>query len=672
MPVLADYGRVTASPDVRVAAELARLRADGGTDLLFVGRIVPSKAQHELVKALWAYRRLYDGKARLHLVGGTSSFEYTKALQDFVHDLGLAAAVRLPGEVSDAALAAYFGAADVYLSLSAHEGFGVPLVEAMVAGVPVVTRGAGAVSDTVADAALVLAAADPSYIAAAVHRGVHRRPAPVDPDGRRDPSRRRAVQRRGRRPHRGGRRSGRGGTVSPKVAFVTPRYGPEIMGGAETAVRQLAEHLRALTDWEAEVHTTCALDAITWADVLEPGTTDINGVTVHRHPSAHGRLPDFYGLDGTVRLAPRLATREQGERWVDYNGPVSPQLVDAVVASDADVVAFSPYLYHPTVATIGKVRVPAVFHPAAHDEPALYLPVFRGTFGDADAFCFYTASERMLVERMYRMAERPQIVLGLGVGESEAAGRPGRELLGLGDRPYIVSVGRVDEHKGSKMLASYFATYKERHPGPLALALVGPVSYELPPHPDIVVSGAVSEPDKWDIMRDALVSVSPSALESFSLVVIEAWVEQLPVLVNGSCGPTREHCERSGGGLWFSSYPEFEAALERLVSDADLRAELGRRGRVFVDRHFRWPVLVTALRRVPRHGRGARPGHARSLLRRARPRPDQKTGRPTTVYMRCAMASVPMSWARWWRCACMVVSVCPKPSRASMETTAPG
>ena len=170
VPVLADYRRVTGTPDARVAAELARLRAGGGADILFVGRIVPSKAQHELVKALWAYRRLYDGKARLHLVGGTSSFEYTKALGDFVDDLGLSAAVRLPGEVSDAALAAYFEAADVYLSLSAHEGFGVPLVEAMMAGVPVVTRGAGAVADTVAGAALVLAAADPSYVAAALHR----------------------------------------------------------------------------------------------------------------------------------------------------------------------------------------------------------------------------------------------------------------------------------------------------------------------------------------------------------------------------------------------------------------------------------------------------------------------------------------------------------------------
>ncbi len=169
-PALADYARVSAAPDARVAAELAHARAGGGADILFVGRVVPSKAQHELVKAVWAYRRLYDPQARLHLVGGTTSFEYTKALQDFIGDLGLAESVRLAGEVSDASLAAHYAAADVYLSLSAHEGFGVPLVEAMAAGVPVVARGAGAVGETAAGAALLLDAADPSYIAAALHR----------------------------------------------------------------------------------------------------------------------------------------------------------------------------------------------------------------------------------------------------------------------------------------------------------------------------------------------------------------------------------------------------------------------------------------------------------------------------------------------------------------------
>ncbi|HVB91194.1 MAG TPA: glycosyltransferase family 4 protein [Acidimicrobiales bacterium] len=393
-----------------------------------------------------------------------------------------------------------------------------------------------------------------------------------------------------------------------KVAFVTPRYGPQVMGGAETAARQLAEHLISETGWEAEAYSTCALDPHTWADELEPGDSEINGVPVHRFPSAHGRLPDFYGLDGRLRLAPRLATRDQGRRWVDYNGPVSPQLVEAVCSADADVIAFYPYLYHPTVAAIGRVKVPAVLHPAAHDEPALYLPVFRGTFGDADAFCFHTAAERLLVERTYPVAERPQIVLGLGVGESAGAGRPGGAIAGLGERPYLVSVGRVDEHKGSKMLASFFATYKERHPGPLAMVLVGPVSFALEPHPDIVVTGTVSEEDKWDLVRDALVAVSPSALESFSLVVLEAWVDRVPVVVNGTCGPTREHCERSGGGLWFTSYPEFEAVVERLVTDGELRAALGASGRAYVDRHYRWPVLIARyadfLTSVVARGRG--------------------------------------------------------------------
>ncbi len=110
LPVLVDYRRVgTGAPsDARVAAELASLKERGGADILFVGRIVPSKGQHELVKAFWAYRRLYDPAARLHLVGGTSSFAYLKALRGFIRDLGLADAVRLTGEISDAALRAYF------------------------------------------------------------------------------------------------------------------------------------------------------------------------------------------------------------------------------------------------------------------------------------------------------------------------------------------------------------------------------------------------------------------------------------------------------------------------------------------------------------------------------------------------------------------------------------
>jgi glycosyltransferase involved in cell wall biosynthesis len=393
-----------------------------------------------------------------------------------------------------------------------------------------------------------------------------------------------------------------------RVAFATPRYGPEVMGGAETAARQLAEHLVAECGWDVEVFSTCALDHVTWRDVLAPGDSMLHGVKVHRFESAAGRHDDFYGLDGRLRVAPSEATKREGERWVDLNGPVTPTLIEALCDSGVDVAAFYPYLYYPTVRGIGKVPMPGVLHPAAHDEPALYLPVFRRTYEAADALCYHTMAERRLVQRVHPAAAHPQIVLGLGVGEATEGGRPGGEILGIGDRPYLVSVGRVDDHKGSSMLAAFFRTYKERHPGPLALALVGPISARIPEHPDVILTGIVEEDDKWDIVRDATVSISPSALESFSLVVLEAWVERIPVVVNATCDPTREHCERSGGGLWFGSYREFEVIVDRLLADAPLRRRLGERGRAYVDEHYQWPVLIRRyagfLTEVAERGRG--------------------------------------------------------------------
>jgi L-malate glycosyltransferase len=170
VPVLVDLDRLVAPPDRRVSAQLAAAKTDGGSDWLFVGRLVPSKAQHDLVKALWAHRRLYDPRARLHLVGPTPSARYLGSLRSFVADLGLKDAVRITGEVSDAALAAHFLHADVYVSLSVHEGFGVPLLEAMRASVPVVALSAGAVPDTAGTAALLLDRVEPVLVAAAVER----------------------------------------------------------------------------------------------------------------------------------------------------------------------------------------------------------------------------------------------------------------------------------------------------------------------------------------------------------------------------------------------------------------------------------------------------------------------------------------------------------------------
>lgn len=377
-----------------------------------------------------------------------------------------------------------------------------------------------------------------------------------------------------------------------KVAFVTPRYGEEVMGGAEGAARSLAEHLVADTGHDVEVYTTCALDHLTWADVLEEGSSTLNGVTVHRFRSEAGRDPKFSDLDLRIRVAPSSRSRQDALDWVAANGPVTQSLVRALESCNADVVAFYPYLFYMTVHGITRVKQPTVLHPAAHDEPSLYLPIFREVFQAASGICYHTQAERLLVEPVLHTAAAKQIVLGLGTTQACGAGRDGAALVGLRGRPYVVSVGRVDEQKGSTMLYDYFVEYKKRHPGPLGLALVGPVSRPLPPHPDVVVTGIVNEADKWDIVAGARVAISPSAMESFSLVVLEAWVAQRPVMVNAVCGPTVEHINACGGGLSFDGYLSFEVTLERLLSDRTLAGEMGQRGARYVATTYDWPVLI--------------------------------------------------------------------------------
>jgi glycosyltransferase involved in cell wall biosynthesis len=382
-----------------------------------------------------------------------------------------------------------------------------------------------------------------------------------------------------------------------KVAYVTPRYGEEVLGGAELGARMFAERLVGMLGWEVEILTTCALDERTWANEYPAGEVAINGVRVHRFASKKGRHPDFDKLCLRLLRAPWAATPDEQERWIDDQGPLCPDLVEATAATDADLVVFYPYLFYPTVRAIGRVRDRALMHPAAHDEAPIRFPLFRDVFGASRGFVFQTHGERRLVEKLFPIANRRQVVLGLavepGAGEAAAA----RERVGLGDRPYLLCVGRVDDVKGAAVLARLFTTYKRRRPGPLALVYVGQVVDRPPAHPDVVLAGPVDEETKWGLLRGATALVSPSPYEAFSFALLEGWTAGLPVMVNGQCEATREHCERSGGGIWFHRYAEFEAGLDRLLADDDLRTELAQRGLRYVDQHFRWPGIIERYRR---------------------------------------------------------------------------
>jgi glycosyltransferase involved in cell wall biosynthesis len=254
----------------------------------------------------------------------------------------------------------------------------------------------------------------------------------------------------------------------------------------------------------------------------------------------------------------------------------------------------------------------SVLHPAAHDEPPFYMPVFDEVFGAAGGLVMHTEAEARLVARRFPdTVATPQVVLGLGVDDPIDVGDDlARTTLGIGRRPFLVCVGRVDPTKGTDLLIRYFLEYKRRKPGPLALVLLGQVVNQPPRDDDVIAPGIVTDEIKWSALRGAAALVSPSVNESFSLVVLESWLAGTPVLVNGACGATVEHSRLSGGGLWFGGYADFEVMVDRLVGDPGLGLALAAAGARYVDDRFRWPVLVrryeSFLRKPQRTEAGAR------------------------------------------------------------------
>ncbi len=156
----------------RAAQATHTLRDPGRFTVLFVGRINASKGQLALVEAFAAFRAGYGRPSRLVLVGRPDAADdaYARSLRQAIVRHGLDADVMLAGGVSDDILHEWYAASDLYVSLSRHEGFGVPLIEAMVHGVPVLAWPGGAVPYTLGDAANLLLDTTPAAVADAMLR----------------------------------------------------------------------------------------------------------------------------------------------------------------------------------------------------------------------------------------------------------------------------------------------------------------------------------------------------------------------------------------------------------------------------------------------------------------------------------------------------------------------
>ncbi|MCB0320898.1 MAG: glycosyltransferase, partial [Bdellovibrionales bacterium] len=142
------------------------IRSQPGPHLMHVGRLAPNKCIEDIIRSFYFYRHYISPTSRLWLVGIDIDTElYSFSLRHLVDQLGLRDAVEFPGCFADSELRALYEEADLYICMSEHEGFCLPVIEAMHFGVPVVAYSSSALPETIGDGGILVKTKNPAYLA---------------------------------------------------------------------------------------------------------------------------------------------------------------------------------------------------------------------------------------------------------------------------------------------------------------------------------------------------------------------------------------------------------------------------------------------------------------------------------------------------------------------------
>jgi glycosyltransferase involved in cell wall biosynthesis len=405
-----------------------------------------------------------------------------------------------------------------------------------------------------------------------------------------------------------------------RIAFVVQRYGAEILGGSEYHCRLIAERLAARH--EVEVLTTCARDYITWKNEYPEGTDRIKGVTVRRFANAHTRdIHAFNQYSDWIFHNPH--SREDELKWLEMQGPWSPSLLEYLRRHEKhyDALIFFTYLYAPTALGLEINPTRSILVPTAHDEPAIHLDIFKEMFRLPSAIAYNTEVERNFLKTTFPIRAIAEETVGCGVdlmqgeqpdgeatppreGDEEvdvltqirSKGVPFRRRHRLqGD--FLLYGGRIDAGKGCEELLEYFTSYKEQG-GDALLVLMGVKLMQLPEVPWVKFAGLLSERERLQALEAATIVVVPSPFESLSLLALEAMAVGTPVLCNGRSEVLVEHCLKSNAGLFYTDREEFIEGAKLMLADERLRRAMGRNGREYVKRNYRWDVIVSKYDRL--------------------------------------------------------------------------
>ena len=379
-----------------------------------------------------------------------------------------------------------------------------------------------------------------------------------------------------------------------RLVFVTPRYGPDILGGAESLARSFAERL-VQQGFIVEVWTTNAQNYHTWEEVYPIGVEVIKGVVVRRFPTFMRSNTHPNDKVITKAFGNFPATPEAEYNWIDQ-GMNSPQLYDHLMRNgkNFDHLIFLPYPFGFTCYGASIYPQKSIIWPCLHNDPVAYFEPVRVMLNQAKGVILNSDAEKNLFYRLQVNNPNHQVI---GYGLEMMLG----DMQRFHDRfpqikaPFLLYAGRLEKSKNVHLLIDYFIKYIEKQGGDLNLVLIGKGPVTTPAHPQIFALGYVSEQEKYDAYAAATLLCQPSQYESFGITLLEAWLQETPILVHRDCQVTLEHCLSAQGGLYFQDDLEFGEVLNTILTQPNLARQMGINGKHYVQTNYSWDGVIKKL-----------------------------------------------------------------------------
>ncbi len=381
-----------------------------------------------------------------------------------------------------------------------------------------------------------------------------------------------------------------------KILFVIPLYGKEITGGAEWHCRQIAERL--VDTYEVEVATTKSRYFTSWSDYYTESTESINGVMVRRFNVKALRDKNHILIEQLVRADP--TDHEMFLHWLRSQGPDSPDMIKFIGEHQAEyykIIVFQ-YLYATSYFAIDALpSEKVIFVPLTHDEPIAYLHGFTKIYKKSGYIVFNTESERRLVHKLHFINDKEYMVIGAGVDYPTTVDASIFTSKYNLDQ-YLIFLGRIEPSKNIDLLIDYFSKFKVDYPSNLKLVLAGEIVKPPKKCKDVLMTGYIDRAQKFAAIKGAIALINPSEFESLSLIVLESFFMQRPVIVNGKCDVTRTHVIESNGGLWFENYDEFKGTIRYLLEHSQGAEQMGKNGYEYAANLYTWDIVMKKWREV--------------------------------------------------------------------------